>query len=550
MDKQERRKSKYNLALKTSAISGSIVLLLLAVGLGLLLTIQSGLVDFLITEHVQRVEKKLDKDINFQKAALKSRAKINTDISANLIARLLNDLDKSALRGTLKPYMQFEEIVAIQVLDEEGDSFLCVWQTPEKVKDARNFPKKLKLDNKLSFTAKSVYKGTTIGAVKLYYTFAALDKQLKAAKKDIHQDITLFRKAANGRIQHATTIQIGLFLAVVVVLIFTIMVCLRILAIKPIQRVITGLDYVAAKIFNASSQISESSRVLAQNSSEQADSVEETISSLEEMSAMTRQNADNAGQADALVVETSNIVDEANGAMGELNHSIGEISKASDETSKIIKTIDEIAFQTNLLALNAAVEAARAGEAGAGFAVVADEVRNLAMRAAEAAKNTSELIETTSSKVKQGSTLVEKTNSAFSNVSESSKKVANFVSEIAAASKEQAEGINQITNAVNEMDQVTQRNASSAEESASASTEMNSQATQMKGFVTDLMSLVGGSSGKGHDHPRLPSGKKQHKLLHWVPSKRNRETAAMQSLNAGSNPQPSLPQATAEFSEF
>jgi len=209
---------------------------------------------------------------------------------------------------------------------------------------------------------------------------------------------------------------------------------------------------------------------------------------------MTRQNADNAAQADSLMVATSAVVDEANKAMEELNHSIGEISKASDETFKILKTIDEIAFQTNLLALNAAVEAARAGEAGAGFAVVADEVRNLAMRAAEAAKNTSGLIEATTSKVKEGSALVEKTNGAFSNVAESSKKVASFVSEIAAASKEQAEGINQTTKAVNEMDEVAQRNAAGAEESASASDEMSSQAMQMKSFVTDLVELVGGSS--------------------------------------------------------
>ena len=191
------------------------------------------------------------------------------------------------------------------------------------------------------------------------------------------------------------------------------------------------------------------------------------------------------------------MVERANGSMTELTQSMEDISKASDETSKIIKTIDEIAFQTNLLALNAAVEAARAGEAGAGFAVVADEVRNLAMRAAEAAKNTAALIEGTVKKVKDGSELVERTNGAFAEVSKSAAKVTDLVSEIAAASSEQAQGIDQVNTAVTEMDKVTQQNAANAEESASASEEMNAQAEQMKEIAGEVMGIIGSRGSKG-----------------------------------------------------
>ncbi len=266
---------------------------------------------------------------------------------------------------------------------------------------------------------------------------------------------------------------------------------------RPINRIIEGLNEGSDQVASASGQVSSASQSLAEGASEQAASIEETSSSLEEMSSMTKQNADNANQADNLMKEANQVVTKANDSMRELTTSMAEISKASEETSKIIKTIDEIAFQTNLLALNAAVEAARAGEAGAGFAVVADEVRNLAMRAADAAKNTANLIEGTVKKVKDGGELVATTNEAFTEVANSSAKVGGLVAEIAAASKEQAEGIDQVNKAVAEMDKVVQQNAANAEESASASEEMNAQAEQMKGFVNELVELVGGG-GKGN----------------------------------------------------
>ena len=215
-------------------------------------------------------------------------------------------------------------------------------------------------------------------------------------------------------------------------------------------------------------EISMTSSSLAEGSGEQAASLEETSSSLEELTSMTRQNADNSNEANVLMGGVKNVVGEADESMAELTGAMGEISTASDETSKIVKTIEEIAFQTNLLALNAAVEAARAGESGAGFAVVAEEVRNLAMRSADAAKNTSVLIEDTVKKVKGGSDLVVRTNENFNEVSGTVGKVAELIGEVSAASQEQSQGINQINTAVAEMDKVTQQNAAAAEELASS----------------------------------------------------------------------------------
>jgi methyl-accepting chemotaxis protein len=263
--------------------------------------------------------------------------------------------------------------------------------------------------------------------------------------------------------------------------------------IKPVSNVVEGLTGCSSRVASGSSHILSSSQELAQGAAEQAASIEETSSSLEEMASMTRQNADNSDQADKLMKESNQVVARANDSMAGLTMSMQEISKASEETSKIIKTIDEIAFQTNLLALNAAVEAARAGEQGRGFAVVADEVRNLAMRSADAARNTADLIQSTLGKVKDGTELVTKTNEDFAEVAESVQKGGELVGEISASSREQARGIEQVNSAVSDMDNVVQQNSANAEESAASSQEMNVQAEQMKGFVDALSRLISGN---------------------------------------------------------
>ncbi len=261
---------------------------------------------------------------------------------------------------------------------------------------------------------------------------------------------------------------------------------------RPINKAIAGISAGAEQVMAAAGQVSSASQQLAEGASEQASSLEETSSSLEEMSSMTSGSAANASEARAMMEEAQRIVVKVNSHMGDMAKAISEITKSSEQTGKIIKTIDEIAFQTNLLALNAAVEAARAGGAGAGFAVVADEVRNLAMRSAEAARNTTVLIENTIKAVKKGYELTESTRKAFTENVEISGKIGKLVDEIATASKEQAEGIGQINKAVAEMDKVTQRTAANAEESASASEELAGQAEEMKAHVAELAILVGG----------------------------------------------------------
>ncbi|NLH18126.1 MAG: methyl-accepting chemotaxis protein [Phycisphaerae bacterium] len=265
---------------------------------------------------------------------------------------------------------------------------------------------------------------------------------------------------------------------------------------KPLKQIIDTLAVSSDHVSQAAGQISQGSQSLAQGSSQQAAGLQESTSSLDEIFSMTKQNAEHARTATQLATDSQQTAEKGNKVMKLMEQAINDIQTSANETSKIIKVINEIAFQTNLLALNAAVEAARAGDSGKGFAVVAEEVRNLALRSAEAAKNTSAKIELSLNHTKNGVDLSKNVAHALEDITGMSNKVNNLINQIATASEQQVNGIEQIRNSIMQVDQVTQQNAAHAEESASAVEELNSQATRMNGIVGDLMSLVTNQSNR------------------------------------------------------
>ena len=264
--------------------------------------------------------------------------------------------------------------------------------------------------------------------------------------------------------------------------------------IKVLVRIVAGLNEGAEQVNDAAGQVSSASQQLAEGASEQASSLEETSSSLEEMAAMTRTNAENSKQANELSSQARQAAQGGDETMEQLTSAMTAINESAGQISKIIKVIEEIAFQTNLLALNAAVEAARAGEHGKGFAVVADEVRNLAQRAAEAARETTALIEGSVTNAREGAEVAGKVGEALGAIVSDVSKVTDLIDGIAQASQEQAQGVDQINSAVSQMDKVTQQNASGAEECASASEELSAQAEAVKNMVDGLAALVGGQA--------------------------------------------------------
>jgi len=491
-------KKKFGISAKTSFINGCIVFVLLTLTSVLLLKSQSDIVSFIIQHHILKIENTIDTQAENRKISLHTQLAVHAELLSNMCAIFLNNYDWEGVAEIIRPYIEIPEIQAVRVRDSKNQPVAAVWKDSE-IRTGKTIPENIAISEQLSLQTDSRYKEESVGKIQIYYTDAMLNEEVLKSKASAQKEVSAFRDAIYRHVDSQFLRQIASLLVVVVVLIAGITLCLRIIAVNPAKQIIGTLRHNAGQFTAMSDQISSAGQSLASDSSAQATSIREMSSSVEKISSMINQNADISDRANLMMKNSGRCLETANASMSELIGSMEKISRSGEKTSAIVKNIDEIAFQTNLLALNAAIEAARAGEAGAGFAVVADEVRSLAKRASDAAKNTAGMIEDMMKRVREGSGLVVRTNESFAQVSESYLKIGNMLNEIASASDVQAKESTLITAAVEDIDNVTRQNVSSAEESAAASQELSLQAAQMKHIVEELNIIINGNRSQTRD---------------------------------------------------
>ncbi len=466
----------------------------------------SSMVEKVQTDALEKFKVKQTADT---KNALTTKANNLADLIARLSPVPLLTFDVDVLNQYCEQVCRDPEVVLCYITDAQGKILTDFRnednQTLRSLIDLTNQTKMTDIagrmagrENILQITSDVKQDEMKIGTVALFLSEASLkrqEEQFAAFVADTRNIFASLDKQIEKQIGEETVrglwwgIMIALFaLAGTTVVIF--------FAVRSIVRSITSiihdLEAGAEQVFSAADQVSSWSQQMAEGASQQAGSVEEVSSSVSEMAAMSRQNADNAMEANSLAATASSGAEASNVAMQRMSDAIKVIKQSSDETAKIIKTIDEIAFQTNLLALNAAVEAARAGEAGKGFAVVAEEVRNLAQRSAEAARNTSSLIEGSQKNSDHGVKVAKEVGGSLGNIIDAVRKVTGLINHISVASGEQAKGAEQINQSMSEMDHSAQQNAANAEQSAAIAEELNAQAVELKRALKDLQSVVVG----------------------------------------------------------
>lgn len=480
MDIWEKRTVKIKLAAGFLAMNS----LLAAVGVWSYVTV--GNMELLITDLTQKrlpaMDYLLQADRDMQQILVAERTLISADAQSELAKEMLAAIEENKEQA-LQRWNRYRAIAEtseeIQTI-KKFDADYATWE-----------PAQAQILNLLkSGTAPDREKALTLSLGDVASKFEAvrdhIDK-LSEITEELSAETTVQAVSTYEETVFGTAIAVAI--GVIVATLFAVLTTRSI--VKPLRQAVVALTSGSNSMHGTSVQVSSTAQNLAQGASQQAASLQEATASIEEISVVARTTAQHADKASNLAQECLNISADGASQMSELRNAIHMINQRVHSCADVIATIDSIAFQTNLLALNAAVEAARAGTSGRGFAVVADEVRALAGRCADAAKNTSSLIEDTIRSSQQGTTLSETVAELFAKIATENESVHAIVQEIDVAVKKQARGVDQLHLSTQAMEQITQQSAASSEESAAVAQQMTAQATELHSVVGQLTAIIG-----------------------------------------------------------
>lgn len=540
---------KLSVSAKISIICGIVVLVILSLNTVVFNRISSGLVSFIFTEYVQKVEQTIDTQADELKNALKDRISIITNVCASASANFLYNINTNALKQVLGSYMDFDGLVAIEVFDENNEPFLAIWRTNGELKDGRAIPENMANNKDMSYASDSLYENNKIGSVRVYYTDEMIIQQVSEKKKKSIETISSFRNVVDTKSSHATLLQVVILVCVIAALVFSITLSLRSIMGKPMhyltamvidlvqgkgdltkrlkvntkdeigeladwfnkfiermQSLIKGFSENIEVLNSSSTTMSDLADLITEKAQNVSDKSRTVAAATEEMSSNMVLVAKASEQTTSNVTMVAAATEEMNATFNEISansekarsvtgdavskaknasQKVNELGKAATEISKVTEVITEISEQTNLLALNATIEAARAGEAGKGFAVVANEIKELAKQTAEATQNIKIKIDGIQKSTDGTVSEIGEITQVIDAVNHIVTLIATSVKEQDVATNEIAKNIEQASMGIQEVHQSVSESSSVASEIAVDIADVNSAADEMASSCTN-----------------------------------------------------------------